>query len=43
MNVTYGGLAADGGYNIRLFRSKNPDGPYLDAAGKNAALPGNVR
>lgn len=30
---TYGGLFADGGYNMRLFRSKNPDGPYVDAKG----------
>ena len=34
---TYGGLAAEGGYNMRLFRSKNVTGPYLDAAGNNAA------
>ncbi len=37
MYVTYGGLAAEGGYNMRLFRSENPTGPYLDAAGNNAA------
>lgn len=37
--VSYEWLAANGGYNMRLFRSKNPDGPYTDAAGKNAALP----
>ncbi|WP_019912514.1 LamG-like jellyroll fold domain-containing protein [Paenibacillus sp. HW567] len=37
--VTYGGLAADGGYSMRLFRSKNPDGPYKDAAGQDAAQP----
>ncbi|MNO13970.1 Extracellular endo-alpha-(1-_5)-L-arabinanase precursor [compost metagenome] len=36
--VTYGGLASDGGYNMRLFRSANPDGPYKDAAGQNAVL-----
>lgn len=42
MTVTYGGLTSDGGYNMRLFRSNSPDGPYLDAAGRNAALPGNV-
>lgn len=35
--VTYGGLTAEGGYNMRLFRSENPTGPYLDASGKNAA------
>lgn len=40
--VSYAGLAANGGYNIRLFRSKNPDGPYLDAAGNNAVLSGNI-
>ncbi len=34
---TYGGLAAEGGYNMRLFRSENPTGPYLDAKGQNAA------
>ena len=34
---TYGGLAAEGGYNMRLFRSENVTGPYLDAAGNNAA------
>lgn len=31
--VTFGGLAADGGYNIRVMRSKYPDGPYFDGAG----------
>ncbi|MGN0532878.1 MAG: family 43 glycosylhydrolase [Eubacterium sp.] len=34
--LTYGGLAGDGGYNIREYRSKNPDGPYFDKAGSNA-------
>lgn len=33
--VTFGGLAADGGYNMRVSRSKNPDGPYLDARGQD--------
>lgn len=33
--ITYGGLAADGGYNMRVSRSKNPDGPYLDAKGQD--------
>ncbi len=41
--VTNGGLAAggvasdynNGGYQMRVFRSKNPDGPYVD--GKNGA------
>ncbi|KGE20170.1 LamG-like jellyroll fold domain-containing protein [Paenibacillus wynnii] len=40
--VTYGGLGADGGYNMRQFRSKSPDGPYLDAQGQNAVLPANT-
>jgi len=32
--VSYGGLAADGGYNIRVARSQTPDGEYLDSEGK---------
>ena len=31
--LSFGGLASDGGYNIRVCRSENPDGPYYDAAG----------
>lgn len=34
--MSYGYLTAESGYNIRMFRSKNPDGPYVDAAGKDA-------
>jgi arabinan endo-1,5-alpha-L-arabinosidase len=37
--MTYGWLGADGGYNMRQFRSENPDGPYEDAKGQNAVLP----
>lgn len=33
--VSYGGLTSNGGYQIRQFRSKNPDGPYVDAYGKS--------
>lgn len=40
--VTYGWLGADGGYNMRQFRSTSPDGPYLDADGQNAVLPENT-
>ncbi|MEK3888219.1 glycoside hydrolase family 43 C-terminal domain-containing protein [Bacillus sp. FSL K6-3431] len=40
--VTYGWLGADGEYNMRLFRSKNPKGPYVDAMEQNAVLPGNI-
>lgn len=35
--MTYAGLAANGGYNMRLFRSTSPTGPFLDAKGQNAA------
>ncbi|WP_411983755.1 arabinan endo-1,5-alpha-L-arabinosidase AbnB [Bacillus subtilis] len=31
--LSYGGLDATGGYNIRVVRSKKPDGPYYDAEG----------
>ena len=42
--VTYGGLAAggdandynNGGYQMRVFRSQKPDGPYTDSQNKNA-------
>ena len=42
--VTYGGLAAggnkndynNGGYQMRVFRSKKPDGPYVDARDTDA-------
>ncbi len=43
---SFGGLDAAGGYNLRVARSRQPDGPYLDAAGtdmstvkSNPALP----
>ncbi|MCX7656294.1 MAG: glycoside hydrolase family 43 protein [Treponemataceae bacterium] len=32
--VSYGSLQSNGGYQIRLFRSKNPDGPYTDKKGE---------
>ncbi len=34
--LTYCGLNALGGYNIREYRSKNVDGPYVDCAGNDA-------
>ena len=44
--TSFGGLDAAGGYNIRVARSRNPDGPYVDGAGvdmvtvkANPALP----
>lgn len=36
---TYGGLSSTGGYNMRTFRSENPDGPYVDAEGKSPVFP----
>lgn len=33
MFVSFGGLDAAGGYNIRVSRSRNPNGPYVDAKG----------
>ena len=32
--VSYGGLAAHGGYQIRVFRSRTPEGPYEDMKGE---------
>lgn len=34
MFLSFGGLDSDGGYNIRVCRSKNPDGPYEDSMGQ---------
>ena len=34
---SFGGLDANGGYNIRVARSQAPDGPYMDAAGTDMA------
>lgn len=36
--VSYEYFQPTSGYNMRLFRSKSPEGPYLDAAGNNAAV-----
>jgi arabinan endo-1,5-alpha-L-arabinosidase len=35
--TTFGGLDASGGYNMRVARSRLPDGPYLDAEGNDMA------
>lgn len=34
--VTNGGLEQKGGYQMRVFRSDNPDGPYTDTKGSSA-------
>ena len=33
--LSFGGLGANDGYNIRVCRSKSPDGPYEDALGQD--------
>ena len=35
--VSFGGLDANGAYHIRVARSLNPDGPYVDGAGTDMA------
>ena len=34
--MSYGGLTANGGYQMRIFRSENPDGPFVDCHGTSA-------
>ena len=34
--MSYGGLLSAGGYQMRIFRSENPDGPYKDCYGTSA-------
>lgn len=34
--MSYGGLTSTGGYQMRVFRSDNPEGPYVDCNGKSA-------
>ena len=40
--MSYGGYAPDGGYEMRVFRSSSPTGPYKDAAG-NVAIFNNYQ
>lgn len=35
MFLSFGGLLSNGGYNIRVCRSKTPDGPYYDSMGND--------
>ncbi len=34
--ISYGFYSPTGGYNMRIFRSENPDGPYVDVNGDSA-------
>lgn len=34
--MSYGFFSPEGGYNMRIFRSDTPEGPYLDENGNNA-------
>ncbi len=36
--MSYGGFAPDGGYDMRVFRSEKPTGPYVDQNGNNAVF-----
>ncbi|MBR3009429.1 MAG: family 43 glycosylhydrolase [Prevotella sp.] len=36
--VTYGFLSSDGGYEMRVFRSEKPDGPYVDSQNRSAVF-----
>lgn len=38
MFLSFGGLDSDGGYNVRVCRSENPDGPYVDSMGQDMTL-----
>lgn len=37
MFTSFGGLDANGAYNMRVARSRNPDGPYVDGKGTDMA------
>ena len=37
--VSYGFFNSNGGYNMRIFRSEQPDGPYVDQNGNSAIYP----
>ena len=40
--MSYGFYSPDGGYEMRIFRSDNIAGPYVDGAGNSAIFPGYV-
>ncbi len=37
--VSYGFFNSNGGYNMRIFRSESPSGPYVDQNGNSAKFP----
>ncbi len=37
--MSYGYFNSNGGYNMRIFRSENPDGPYVDQNGNSSIFP----
>lgn len=37
--MSYGFFNSNGGYNMRIFRSEKPDGPYVDQNGNSAIYP----
>ncbi len=41
LQVSYEWLGTDGGYHIRMFRSENPLGPFVDIQGNNAVYGDN--
>ena len=41
--VSYGFFDPDGGYEMRVFRSEKPDGPYKDASGRSAIFSSYVK
>ena len=41
--VSYGGFAPDGGYEMRVFRSEKPNGPYKDAMNRSAIFTSRVK
>ena len=41
--ISYGALEAKGGYNIRVFRSATPDGPYVDELGNSSLFDNYVQ
>ena len=41
--VSYGFYSPDGGYEMRVFRSENPNGPYKDAMNRSAVFTSRVK